>query len=61
MADIKTAIYFRQLAARCQALSRDCLERRTKEELRKLAEELATEADAVQQEQSVYAESGHSR
>ena len=61
MADIKTAIYFRQLAARCLALSKDCLERRTKEELRKLAEELATEADAVQQEQSVYAESGHSR
>jgi hypothetical protein len=52
MADIETAIYFRRLAARCMALSRDCLELRAKEELRKLAEELAAEANALEREQN---------
>jgi hypothetical protein len=59
MADIETAIYFRRLAARCMALARDCLELRAKEELRKLAEELAAEADTLEREQNDYAESGH--
>lgn len=52
MADIDTAIYFRHLADRCLALSEECLELRAKEELRRLAEELAAEANAVEREQN---------
>jgi hypothetical protein len=61
MADIETAIYFRRLAARCMTLAQDCLELRAKEELRKLADELAAEADTLEREQNDYVASGHSR
>jgi hypothetical protein len=52
MADLHTGIYFRRLADRCTALSKECLELRAKEELRKLAKELADEADAIEREQN---------
>jgi hypothetical protein len=52
MAEVGTAIYFRRLADRCLALSEECFELRAKEELRKLAEELAAEANAVEREQN---------
>jgi hypothetical protein len=52
MAEIVTAIYFRRSADRCPALSEECLELRAKEELRKLAEELAAEANAVECERN---------
>ena len=61
MADIHTGIYFRRLADRCTALSKQCLELRAKEELRKLAEELAAEADAIEREQNSTAGAAYSR
>jgi hypothetical protein len=42
------ASYFRSLAVRCLTAARDCYDRRTKEELRKLANEFTIKANELE-------------
>lgn len=43
-----SATYFRGLAVRCLTAARDCYDNRTREELRKLADECSLKADELE-------------
>ena len=48
MQDMNNVIYFRRLAVRCFAASRDCFDLHAKEEFRKLAQEFTAKADELE-------------